>query len=79
MACDAGVGTTTHPKTAASPPSSVLGLTEGRSSKTWVDFNLYGHQIVAHHVAGYNAGSSANQVPPGAWDAGWTAAGGDTS
>lgn len=26
----------------------VLGCTEGRSSDAWVDFNLYGHQIVAH-------------------------------
>jgi hypothetical protein len=27
----------------------VLGLPEGRSSDTWIDFNLYGHQIVAHY------------------------------
>ena len=26
-----------------------LGLPEGRSSDNWVDFNLYGHQIVAHY------------------------------
>ena len=26
----------------------MLGLPEGRSSDTWIDFNLYGHQIVAH-------------------------------
>src|SRR5690606_27092605 len=26
----------------------LLGCPEGRSSKDWVDFNLYGHQIVAH-------------------------------
>lgn len=26
----------------------VLGCTEGRSSERWVDFDLYGHQIVAH-------------------------------
>jgi hypothetical protein len=25
-----------------------LGCPEGRSSAEWVDFNLYGHQIVAH-------------------------------
>lgn len=29
---------------------SVLGCPEGRSADTWVDFNLYGHQIVAHLV-----------------------------
>lgn len=26
----------------------VLGCREGRSSDTWVDFDLYGHQVVAH-------------------------------
>jgi len=26
----------------------ILGCPEGRSSETWVDFNLFGHQIVAH-------------------------------
>jgi len=26
----------------------ILGLPEGRSSETWVDFNLFRHQIVTH-------------------------------
>lgn len=26
----------------------ILGCREGRSSDTWVDFDLFGHQIVAH-------------------------------
>jgi uncharacterized protein len=26
----------------------VLGCPEGRSSECWIDFNLYGHQIVTH-------------------------------
>jgi extradiol dioxygenase family protein len=26
----------------------VLGCPEGRSAETWIDFDLYGHQIVAH-------------------------------
>ena len=26
----------------------VLGCTEGRSSAEWIDFDLFGHQIVAH-------------------------------
>jgi hypothetical protein len=26
----------------------LLGCSEGRSSEAWVDFNFYGHQIVAH-------------------------------
>jgi extradiol dioxygenase family protein len=30
--------------------SGVLGCPEGRSSKEWVDFDLFGHQIVAHLV-----------------------------
>jgi extradiol dioxygenase family protein len=28
----------------------VLGCAEGRSSDRWIDFNLFGHQIVAHLV-----------------------------
>jgi uncharacterized protein len=27
---------------------SLLGCPEGRSSDEWIDFNFYGHQIVAH-------------------------------
>ncbi len=26
----------------------LLGCEEGRSSSSWIDFNLFGHQIVAH-------------------------------
>ena len=26
----------------------LLGCPEGRSAKQWVDFNLYGHQVVCH-------------------------------
>lgn len=28
---------------------NVLGCEEGRSSDQWIDFNLFGHQIVAHY------------------------------
>jgi extradiol dioxygenase family protein len=28
-----------------------LGCAEGRSSDAWVDFDFFGHQIVAHKVA----------------------------
>jgi uncharacterized protein len=31
--------------------AGVLGCDEGRSSQEWIDFNLFGHQIVAHLVA----------------------------
>ena len=27
---------------------NVLGCKVGRESKSWIDFNLYGHQVVAH-------------------------------
>ena len=37
----------------------VLGCEEGRSSDRWIDFNLYGHQIVAH-LAEYSAGIKAS-------------------
>jgi hypothetical protein len=30
----------------------VLGLAQGRSADTWVDWNLYGHQLVTHLGAG---------------------------
>ena len=29
----------------------LLGCAEGRSSDEWVDFNLFGHQLVCHQVA----------------------------
>ena len=28
--------------------TEVLGCTLGRSSNHWIDFNLFGHQVVAH-------------------------------
>ena len=41
-----------------------LGCPEGRSAATWVDYSLFGHQIVCHHVKGYSAAASRNA---GAW------------
>jgi len=38
---------------------TVLGCEEGRSSERWIDFNLYGHQIVAH-LAENSAGVKAS-------------------
>lgn len=35
----------------------ILGCREGRSSDKWIDFDLFGHQIVAHRIEG---------MPPGA-------------
>lgn len=42
--------------------SSILGCSKGRSSDHWIDFNLFGHQIVAH-LAPEDAGKgSTNDV-----------------
>lgn len=30
----------------------ILGCPEGRSAKEWIDFDMFGHQIVAHHDPG---------------------------
>lgn len=30
----------------------LLGCPEGRSSPEWIDFDLYGHQVVAHLAPG---------------------------
>ena len=40
--------------------AGLLGCAEGRSDAHWVDFNLYGHQLVCHLVA------ADRQVPPAA-------------
>jgi extradiol dioxygenase family protein len=52
----------------------LLGCPEGRSADRWVDFDLYGHQIVAHLVhtspsgegqgAGRVGGTSPTPTPP---------------
>lgn len=40
----------------------VLGLAEGRSADRWIDWNLYGHQLVTHVVPGGPAASASNPV-----------------
>jgi hypothetical protein len=40
----------------------MLGCPEGRSAPEWVDFDLYGHQIVAHFKPGM-AGDRAHHNP----------------
>ncbi|NUT46846.1 MAG: VOC family protein [Saccharothrix sp.] len=40
----------------------VLGLEEGRSADTWVDWNLHGHQFVTHVVPGARADAGRNPV-----------------
>ncbi len=40
----------------------MLGCREGRSADHWVDFDLYGHQIVAHLAPGAAPKRAANPV-----------------
>ena len=42
----------------------VMGCAEGRSSDQWIDFNFYGHQIVAH-CTGSVAGDAGNNPVDG--------------
>lgn len=40
----------------------VLGCREGRSSDRWIDFDLYGHQIVTHLVENGGGHAATNHV-----------------
>lgn len=40
----------------------LLGCREGRSSDRWIDFDLYGHQIVAHLDEGARSADTSNPV-----------------
>lgn len=40
----------------------LLQCPEGRSAEDWIDFNLYGHQIVAHLAPGAVRSMSSNEV-----------------
>ncbi|MEK9916062.1 MAG: VOC family protein [Betaproteobacteria bacterium] len=40
----------------------ILGCPEGRSSHEWIDFDFYGHQIVAHLDANHAKDEGANRV-----------------
>ena len=40
----------------------VLGCPEGRSSDRWIDFDLHGHQIVAHLAPGAVRNRAGNRV-----------------
>lgn len=40
----------------------LLGCREGRSAEDWVDFDFYGHQIVAHRVEGAHGDAGGNPV-----------------
>ena len=40
----------------------VLGCAEGRSADTWIDFDLFGHQIVTHLAPGKSGVVHRNEV-----------------
>tara|TARA_Y100001968_G_scaffold333493_1_gene396645 strand:- start:269 stop:691 length:423 start_codon:yes stop_codon:yes gene_type:complete len=42
--------------------TDVLGCSMGRSDTTWVDFNLFGHQLVFHKVNGFEQRHYFNPV-----------------
>jgi extradiol dioxygenase family protein len=41
--------------------SDVLGCPTGRSTEHWIDFDLYGHQLVCHEISG--SGSVLTATP----------------
>ncbi len=41
---------------------TLLGCPEGRSAESWVDFDLFGHQLVAHLVSQTQASAAHNPV-----------------
>lgn len=40
----------------------LLGCPEGRSDRHWIDFDFFGHQIVAHLDPGMRPGALSNEV-----------------
>lgn len=40
----------------------VLGLPEGRSADRWIDFDMFGHQVVTHVVDGHRGVAGTNPV-----------------
>ncbi len=40
----------------------VLGCSEGRSSQQWIDFDFFGHQIVAHLAPARKGDAAVNHV-----------------
>ena len=42
--------------------TEVLGCTLGRRSTHWIDFNLFGHQLVCHEVPNAQGAAASNPV-----------------
>ena len=45
--------------------TNVVGCKEGRSSDQWIDFDLFGHQLVAHEVADSKPADSGSNAVDG--------------
>ena len=41
----------------------IMGCPEGRSADTWIDFDLFGHQIVAHYKPRAESAEAAHHNP----------------
>lgn len=41
---------------------AVLGCERGRSSDSWIDWNLAGHQLVTHRIKGWTGVAGSNPV-----------------
>jgi len=46
----------------------VVGCPEGRDAETWIDFDLFGHQIVAHYKAPSPKASDLHRNPVDGFD-----------
>ncbi|MGI9327463.1 MAG: VOC family protein [Pseudomonadales bacterium] len=44
---------------------TLLGCSEGRSDTDWIDFNLYGHQLVCHRLQGTPVGAAGHNPVDG--------------
>jgi len=49
-------------KLAAAFYEGMLGCSRGREDTQWIDFNLYGHQLVCHEVTNYAADRASRPV-----------------
>ncbi len=75
FAADHGAATPTAPFHLAFPVDDldaarhfygeVLGCAEGRSSDQWIDFNFFGHQIVAHRIVAHRIDAASGAAPRG--------------
>ncbi|MDX5360652.1 MAG: VOC family protein [Alphaproteobacteria bacterium] len=43
----------------------ILGCSLGREDTTWIDFDLFGHQVVAHYKAGMDKGVAVHNPVDG--------------